>query len=211
MDSALQIIEEYSRTGSSLREEFFRLNGEKIRKAAFNTAISLARGGKLLLCGNGGSAADAQHVAGEFVNRFLLDRPALPAIALTTDTSVLSAIANDSAYEDVFSRQVEALGAPGDVLLGISTSGKSHNVIRAFACASEKGLYTIGLCGNNSSLMHCDIIIDVSSDRTPLIQEMHLAAEHMFCYLCDYYLFENVGEIRPFLANPERQVNNADI
>jgi D-sedoheptulose 7-phosphate isomerase len=148
--------------------------------------------GKLLLCGNGGSAADCQHMAGELVNRLTADfpRPALPAVALTTDTSVLTAFANDFGFEGVFERQVQALGRPGDVLLGISTSGSSTNVVRAVAAARAIGMRTVALTGAQGRLKELvDIAIVVPSDSTQHIQEAHLTIEHLLCYLVERNLF----------------------
>ena len=130
-DSALEIIARHAQDGARLREEFFRAQASDLREAALRAALCLAGGGKILLCGNGGSAADAQHLAAEFVNRFLMDRPALPALALSTDTSALTAIGNDLDFSQIFARQVEALGRKGDLLVGISTSGNSANVLAA--------------------------------------------------------------------------------
>lgn len=193
----LELIATHSRAGAVLREEFFAQNADLIRNVAFQTAFAIARGNRLLLCGNGGSAADCQHVAGEFVNRFLIDRPGLPAIALTTDTSVITAIGNDSSFEFIFSRQVEALGTKGDILLAISTSGNSPDVLAAIAAASRRQMSVIGLTGKGGGKMAglCDWLVAVPDRRTPLIQEVHLAFEHVFCQLVDYFLFENPAEI----------------
>lgn len=149
--------------------------------------------GKLLLCGNGGSAADCQHMAGELVNRLTADfpRPALPAVALTTDTSVLTALANDSGFEGVFERQVQALGRPGDVLLGISTSGSSANVVRAVAAARATGMRTVVLTGAQGRLKELvDVAIVVPSNNTQHIQEAHLTIEHLLCHLVERDLFQ---------------------
>lgn len=201
MEEAEIIINAHAADGSRLRELFFNASGPVIREAAFQTALAIARGGKLLLCGNGGSAADCQHVAGEFINRFLIDRPALPAIALTTDTSVITAIGNDSSFEFIFSRQIEALGKPGDMLLAISTSGSSPNVLAAIAAARKKQMLVTGLTGHGGAMASlCDYMIAVPDDRTPLIQEMHLACEHVFCQLCDHFLFENPAAIAAALG-----------
>ena len=191
---ALARITQHADEGAELRRQFFAQAGPTLVKAAFASAKSLVSGGKILLCGNGGSAADAQHIAGEFVNRFLVDRGALPAIALTTDTSVITAIANDSAFTRVFARQVEALGQPGDILLAISTSGKSENILEALAEARKKGLLTIALTGEGGgrAAAFSDMLLAVPSRKTPLIQEVHLACEHLYCELVDYYLFDNV-------------------
>lgn len=152
---------------------------------------SLRAGGKLLLAGNGGSAADAQHIAGEFVSRFAYDRPGLAAVALTTDTSILTAIGNDYGYELLFARQVRALGRAGDLLLGYSTSGRSPNVLRALEAARELGLVTVGFTGNRGGPMRelCDHLLEVPSADTPKIQEGHLVLGHVFCGLVEAEMF----------------------
>lgn len=148
-------------------------------------------GGKLLVMGNGGSAADAQHFAAEIVGRFKLERRALPAVALSTDTSILTAIGNDYGFEVVFSRQVEALAAPGDVVVGISTSGNSPNVLKAFHVARERDCRTIGLLGRDGGSIKaaCDLALVVPSDDTPRIQEGHIAVIHIVCDLVEKALF----------------------
>jgi D-sedoheptulose 7-phosphate isomerase len=152
---------------------------------------SLRQGGKILLAGNGGSAADAQHIAGEFVSRFAFDRPGLPAIALTTDTSILTAIGNDYGYEMLFKRQVQALGNRGDVFIGYSTSGKSANILSAFEEARAKGLLCIGFTGNRGEPMKlaCDLLLEVPSADTPKIQEGHLVLGHILCGLVEAAIF----------------------
>ena len=165
---------------------------EDILAAADLIAASLKAGGKLLLCGNGGSAADCQHLATEFTCRLSADfvRPALPALALTTDTSFLTAYPNDFDFEGLFSRQVEALGKPGDVLLGISTSGGSGNVIAAVEAARNLGMKTVVLTGQKGRLRQlADVAVCVPSDRTQHIQETHLAIEHILCHLVERTLF----------------------
>lgn len=150
------------------------------------------QGNKILLCGNGGSAADAQHVAGEFVNRFRYDRGALPAIALSTDTSILTAIGNDSAFEYVFSRQVEALARPGDILVGISTSGNSPDVLKALDAGRARGVTTIGFTGEKGGTImgpKCDFCLAVASDDTPRIQECHIFVWHVICGIVERALF----------------------
>src|SRR5262245_46030759 len=162
-------------------------------RAADLIAAAFRQGGKLLLCGNGGSAADCQHLATEFTSRLSADfvRPALPAIALTTDTSFLTAYPNDYDFESVFARQVEALGKPGDVLLGISTSGRSQNVIRSVETARSRALKTIVLTGSRGPLRDLvDVAVSVPSDSTQHIQETHLAVEHLICHLVERALFE---------------------
>lgn len=160
--------------------------------AAQSCIDSLRRGGKVLFAGNGGSAADAQHMAGEFVSRFAFDRPGLPAIALTTDTSILTAIGNDYGYEKLFARQVQAHGNKGDVFVGYSTSGKSPNIILAFEEARTRGLITVGLTGNRGGPMRqlCDHLLEVPSADTPKIQEGHLVLGHIICGLVESTLFE---------------------
>lgn len=154
---------------------------------------SLRHDGKVILAGNGGSAADAQHIAGEFVSRFAFDRPGLASIALTTDTSVLTAIGNDYGYEKVFARQVQALGRGGDVFIGISTSGKSPNILRALEQARLGGLVTIGMTGNRGGPMHelCDLVLAVPSADTPRIQEGHIVLGHTLCLLVERAIFAN--------------------
>ena len=148
--------------------------------------------GKLLICGNGGSAADAQHMAAEFVNRFQLERPPLPAMALTTDSSVITSIGNDYSFEEVFSKQVKALGMEGDVLLAISTSGDSKNVLAAVEAARNQGLYTAALLGKDGGTLRkmVDMPLIVACDVTARIQEAHILAEHIICHMVDYILFQ---------------------
>jgi len=160
--------------------------------AAAETCIAcMKNGGKLLLAGNGGSAADAQHIAGEFVSRFAFDRPGLPAIALTTDTSILTAIGNDYGYEKLFTRQVQAHGDKGDVFIAYSTSGKSPNILAALVEARSRGLICIGLTGNRGGPMRdlCDHLFEVPSSDTPKIQEGHLVLGHILCGLIENALF----------------------
>lgn len=149
------------------------------------------KGNKTLLAGNGGSAADAQHIAGEFVSRFYFDRPGIPSIALTTDTSILTAIGNDYGYEKLFARQVQALGAKGDMFIGISTSGNSANVIEALKVCKEIGITTVGLTGATGGKMaeHCDYCIKVPSTETPRIQESHIMIGHIICSVVEEELF----------------------
>lgn len=198
---SLEIISNHARAGLRLREEFFLANQELIANAALELALCLARGGKILLCGNGGSAADAQHVAAEFVNRFQLDRPPLPAIALSTDSSIITSIGNDFSFEQIFSKQVLALGNPGDILIAISTSGNSPNVLKAIEAAQERKVLSIGLTGGSGGKMAgmCQFMFNVPDSNTALVQEVHLAVEHLLCRLTDYYLFENASLLEPHL------------
>ena len=158
-------------------------------------ARTLREGGKLLIAGNGGSAADAQHVAAEFLSRFGFDRSPLPAIALTTDTSVLTAIGNDYGFEQIFERQVRGLGRKGDALIAISTSGRSPNVIAALKAAREIGVTTIGFSGSAGG-MHalCDLFLAVPSTETALIQQIHITAFHAICGIVERDLFGAAGK-----------------
>jgi phosphoheptose isomerase len=160
-------------------------NIDAVRSAASELTRALAGGGKVLLCGNGGSAADAQHLAGELVGRFRRDRRALAAIALTTDSSVLTAIANDMGFERVFARQVEALGRPGDVLVVITTSGSSPNVLAALESARAKGMRSIVLTAAGGAELRADVVVAVTETEVPRIQELHLRIEHVLCELVE--------------------------
>jgi D-sedoheptulose 7-phosphate isomerase len=154
-----------------------------IEDAAAKLVEALRRGNKVMFCGNGGSAADSQHLAAELMGRYLKDRHPLPAIALTVDTSALTAIANDYAYADVFARQLRGLGQAGDVLVGLSTSGNSENVVRAVGLAKDMGIATVGLTGRGGGKLRgaCDICICVPADEANHIQEMHIAIGHYLC------------------------------
>jgi len=178
-----------------------RLQSDSDLAAAFDAAFAACLAAyrnqrKILIAGNGGSAADAQHFAGELVSRFYFDRPALAAIALTTDTSILTAIGNDYGYGDVFSRQVQALGQAGDVFIAISTSGNSPNILKAIEAAKLLGLVVIGLTGRSGGKMKamCDVCLCAPSDSTPRIQECHLLIEHSLCACIEESLF---GQLRP--------------
>jgi len=164
---------------------------EEFSKAADMLVECFLAGGKVLIFGNGGSAADAQHFAGELVGRFLLEREGLPAIALTTDTSVITSIANDYSYEVIFSRQVQALGKPGDIAFGISTSGNSANVVKALEVANAKNLRTLSLTGPRpnkcADISHHTIAVE--SKETPLIQHSHIAIIHLLCGLVEQEIF----------------------
>ena len=163
---------------------------------------AIAAGGKMLLAGNGGSAADAQHLAGEMLSRLNYDRAPAAAIALTTDTSVLTAIGNDYGYEQLFERQVRGLGREGDVLVAISTSGRSANILRAIKAARELGLVTVGLTGKSGGEMAalCDLCLRAPSDSTPLIQQIHITAGHVICGLAEERLFPRAGSAPPHVA-----------
>lgn len=185
LDRVREYLLETSRTASRTAEQC----GESILAAATAIVASAREGGKLLICGNGGSAADAQHLATEFVSTLTVDRrrAAIPAIALTTDTSLLTAVANDYGFEGVFARQVEALGRSGDVLLGISTSGGSENVVRAFEQARSQGLRTVALTGGSGGALGplSDIQVCVPSSVTSHIQEAHIAVGQLIAFLVE--------------------------
>jgi D-sedoheptulose 7-phosphate isomerase len=147
---------------------------------------------KLMLCGNGGSASDSQHIAAEFVNRFMLERPPLPAIALTTDTSIITSIGNDYSFDDIFSKQIKSIGVEGDVLLALSTSGNSANIISAVKAARGLGIYTACLSGSDGGRLTglVDMAMVVNNNTPPRVQETHILAGHIICQLVDYILFQ---------------------
>jgi D-sedoheptulose 7-phosphate isomerase len=187
-------IEQHFAASIEAKQRTLQAVGPRIVQAAERLAGQLRQGGKILVCGNGGSAADAQHFAAELVNRFEIERPGLPAIALTTDSSALTSIANDYAFEQVFARQVRALGRPDDVLVAISTSGNSPNVMMAIQTARELGLITVALTGRDGGLMagqlgDQDIEIRVNAVATARIQEVHILIIHCLCDLVDGLLF----------------------
>jgi D-sedoheptulose 7-phosphate isomerase len=163
----------------------------KLKEAAEATAAALQSGHKLMVAGNGGGAAGAQHLVAEFVCRLVDDRPAMRAVALTTDSSILTAVGNDYGFERVFARQIEALGQAGDVFLGISTSGNSPNVLRALELSRKLGIITIGLTGRTGGKMAplCDYCLSIPSDVTMHIQQAHLALEHIFCMIVERRYF----------------------
>ena len=181
-DEFLQSLKEIKR----LTEEIEKLY-PTISEVSDRITKAIDSGSKLIVCGNGGSAADAQHMAAEFVNRFLKERRPLPAIALSTDTSVLTSISNDYSFNEVFSKQVEALGQPGDVLIGISTSGNSTNVANAVKTAKNRNIFCVGLLGKNGGTIKglCDLDITVNSNSTPRIQEMHIFIIHTICQMVE--------------------------
>lgn len=183
----LQIFEE----SISVKKHFIQDNVDAILKVAEKLAACFKAGNKLLLFGNGGSAADAQHLAAEFVNRFQIERPPLPALALTTDTSILTSIGNDYHFNTIFSKQIRALGKKGDAAFGISTSGNSSNVVEAMKVAREMGLYNVGLTGRGGGKMKdcSDTILAVDSPVTARIQETHITVGHVLCDLVERILF----------------------
>lgn len=185
----LSLVRQHLAESSRIKQQVAEQCGPDIVRAAELVAAAFRNGGKLLLCGNGGSAADCQHIAAEFVSVLNREfpRPALPAIALTTDTSFLTASANDFGFQDIFARQVEALGRPGDVLLGISTSGASTNVIAALQRARSQGLRTIVFTGQSGGAMKQlgDVVIRVPSTNTQYVQECHITIGHIVCELVE--------------------------
>jgi D-sedoheptulose 7-phosphate isomerase len=183
MNLILEAIDQHR----AVADEVFTKLPPLIARAGEMAVETLRNGGKILLCGNGGSAADAQHIAAELTGRFLKERRGLPAVALTTDTSALTAIANDYGYERVFERQVEALATEGDLFVGISTSGNSPNVLRALERAKALGCRTLGLSGRDGGAMNelCDLNIVIPSDVTARIQEMHILVGHLICQIVD--------------------------
>jgi len=184
----------YLRASADIKAQSADACADAIVAAADLVVQTFSAGGKVLLCGNGGSAADCQHMAAEFVSRLTkdFDRPGLPAIALTTDTSFLTAFANDCGFDGVFERQVQALGRPGDLLIGISTSGNSPNVVRAVKHARIAGLRSVVLTGAGGLLSTlADVAIAVPSTDTQHIQEAHLAIEHLICWLVERDLFSS--------------------
>lgn len=176
------------------QQAFAEASTERIIQLVEWTVATFRSGGKLLIFGNGGSAADAQHVAAEFVNRFKINRRPLPAIALTTDSSVLTSIGNDFSFDLIFVKQIQALGKPGDLALGISTSGNSPNVVQAIAAAKEMNLRTAVLTGGSANTggklgALADLVLNVPTDSTPHIQETHLWVEHVLCELVEKEMF----------------------
>ena len=181
MNDIKKIILESIALKTKLTEDHIFLS--KVENAIQEITTALKNGNKILFCGNGGSAADAQHLAAEFSGRFYKDRKALPAEALHVNTSYLTAVANDYSFDVVYSRLVDGIGMPGDVLVGLSTSGNSKNIFNAVQTAGEKGMKTICLTGSNGGLMKgkCDILLNIPSDDTPRIQECHIMVGHIIC------------------------------
>ena len=186
-----KLIQKRFKESAEVKARFLKENLPKLLESIKLVSHAFEAGNKLFFFGNGGSAADAQHIVAEFVNRYIMDRPPLPAIALTTDTSVLTSVSNDMAFIDIFSRQIKALGKEGDVAVGISTSGNSANVIQAFEVAKEMGMRTIAFTGNDGGILAklADIALIVSSNSTPRIQETHILVGHLLCEMVEHHLF----------------------
>jgi D-sedoheptulose 7-phosphate isomerase len=180
---------------SEVKARFIRNHADMLIQVVKVLVAAFKGGHKVLLFGNGGSAADAQHLAAEFVNRFLIERPPLPAIALTTDTSILTSISNDYGYADTFAKQVKALGKEGDVAIGISTSGTAANVVKAIKVAKDMGMKTVGLTGGDGGDLAkiVDFALVVDSSATPRIQETHITIGHVLCEMVDRMLFQQPG------------------
>jgi D-sedoheptulose 7-phosphate isomerase len=195
MEDIEDIIIQIFKESCHLKEVFINENLSKIVRVVDAIIETLKNGKKILLFGNGGSAADAQHLAAEFVNRFLIERPPLPAIALTTDTSVITSIANDYDYADIFAKQVRAIGQAGDIAWGISTSGSSPNVVKALETAKKMDMITIAFTGKDGGKMApmADYALNVPSTMVPRIQEVHITAGHAICEMVDYKLFKKPG------------------
>jgi phosphoheptose isomerase len=189
-DLLLETIGYALRDGARLRHATLERAGADIAAAARQVVEAYQRGNKVLLVGNGGSAADAQHIAAELVGRFVMERAPLPALALTVDSSILTSVANDYGYEHIFSRQVRALGVTGDLLIAITTSGRSPNVMRAIDAAREKGMHVVGLTGGSGKSMAamCDVCVVVPSTETARIQEIHITVGHLLCEAVDAIL-----------------------
>lgn len=190
-----KIVEKSFKDSVKAKERFFtKKNMALVVEASEAIVASFKSGGKLMLIGNGGSAADSQHIAAEFVNRFEIERPPLPALALTTDTSDLTSIGNDYSFDQVFSKQIRALGKGNDILLAISTSGNSANVLKGIEAAKALKIKTIGLTGKDGGKMadKVDILLNVESKTTARIQETHITICHIICELVDHMLFQKV-------------------
>lgn len=186
------IIQKILNESLEVKEKSIRTNIEGIILLAEKIADAFTNDRKVMLCGNGGSAADAQHIAAEFINRFELERPPLPAIALTTDTSVITCIGNDYSFDYIFANQVKALGIEGDVLMAISTSGNSKNVVKAAEAAREQDIYVCGITGGDGGRLKdiADSCLIVESSSAARIQETHILMGHIICLLVDYLLFQ---------------------
>ncbi|EAK7320007.1 D-sedoheptulose 7-phosphate isomerase [Campylobacter jejuni] len=193
MENLNSYIKEHFRESILVKEQILKDENliTLIKNASLEVIKAYKNGNKTLLAGNGGSAADAQHIAGEFVSRFYFDRPGIASIALSTDTSILTAISNDYGYENLFARQVQAQGVKGDVFIGISTSGNSKNILKALEFCKQKEIISIGLSGASGGAMNelCDYCIKVPSTCTPRIQEAHILIGHIICAIVEEELF----------------------
>jgi D-sedoheptulose 7-phosphate isomerase len=198
MEDMKTIVDRSFAESIEAKQKCMERNQESLIRAATMIVDAFNNENKLMLFGNGGSAADAQHIAAEFVNKFMIERPPLPAMALTTDTSILTSVGNDrptSTFEDIFSMQIKALGMEGDIAWGMSTSGNSVNVLEALAVARERGLRTIGMTGANPGKMAevAQVLLGVDAENTARIQECHITMAHIICELVDYQLFQRLS------------------
>ena len=194
MEKMKNIVERGFVESIEAKQRSLKNNRESLIRAATLIVEAFNNESKLLIFGNGGSAADAQHIAAEFVNRFMIDRPPLPAMALTTDTSILTSVGNDYSFDDIFSKQIKALGMEGDVAWGISTTGGSANVLAGLRVARDRGLRTIGMTGSDHGKMSevVQVLLKVDATNTARIQECHITMAHIICELVDYQLFQRL-------------------
>ena len=197
MEEMKNIVERSFAESIEAKRRCLKSNRESLIRAATVIVDAFNNESKLMIFGNGGSAADAQHIAAEFVNKFMIERPPLPAMALTTDTSILTSVGNDvstSTFEEIFSKQIKALGMEGDVAWAISTSGQSANVLEALRVARDRGLRTIGMTGSSGGKMSevVQVLLKVDADNTARIQECHITMAHIICELVDYQLFQRL-------------------
>jgi len=188
------ILKRFKESGE-VKTRFLKENLSQLLDAIKLIVHAFEGGNKLFFFGNGGSAADAQHLAAEFINRYVMDRPPLPAIALTTDTSILTSVSNDFTFNEIFAKQLRALGKEGDVAVAISTSGNSSNVIKAIEVAKEMRMKTVALTGNDGGVLakKADISLNVSSTSTPRIQETHILIGHILCEMVEHHLFFKIS------------------
>jgi D-sedoheptulose 7-phosphate isomerase len=194
MEEMKNIVERSFVESIEAKQRCLKNNRESLIRAATLIVEAFNNESKLMIFGNGGSAADAQHIAAEFVNKFLIERPPLPAMALTTDTSILTSVGNDYSFDDIFSKQIKALGMEGDVAWGISTGGESANVLAGLRVARDRGLRTIGMTGSSGGKMSevVQVLLKVDVGNTARIQECHITMAHIICELVDYQLFQRL-------------------
>jgi D-sedoheptulose 7-phosphate isomerase len=194
MEEMKSIVERSFVESIEAKRRCLKNNHESLIRAATVIVEAFNNESKLMIFGNGGSAADAQHIAAEFVNKFMIERPPLPAMALTTDTSILTSVSNDYNFDDVFSKQIQALGIEGDVAWGISTSGEAANVLAGLKVARNRGLRTIGMTGSGGGKMaeFAQVLLGVDGENTARIQECHITMAHIICELVDYQLFQRL-------------------
>ena len=195
MEEMKSIVERSFVESIEAKRRCLKNNHESLIRAATVIVEAFSNESKLMIFGNGGSAADAQHIAAEFVNKFMIERPPLPAMALTTDTSILTSVGNDYNFDDIFSKQIKALGMEGDVAWGISTSGEAANVLAGLRVARNRGLRTIGMTGSGAGKMaeFTQVLLRVDAENTARIQECHITMAHIICELVDYQLFQRLS------------------